>query len=115
MSLQNNSQPIERWAIFEVSLDGPADGNPFLDVSFGADFRHRHRLIAVDGFYDGNGLYRLRFMPDVEGEWSYVTHSNRAELDGIAGSFTVVAPSPENHGPVGVRTVYHFAYADGTP
>jgi hypothetical protein len=115
MSSKNNVQPVECWAIFEVTLDGPTEGNPFLDVNFGADFSHAHRTITVDGFYDGDGLYRVRFMPDVEGEWRYVTRSNRAELDGIAGNFTVVTPSPANHGPVGVRNTYHFAYADGTP
>jgi hypothetical protein len=41
--------------------------------------------------------------------------SNRSELDGQEGAFTCVAPSPNNHGPVGVRNTFHFGYADGTP
>ena len=36
-------------------------------------------------------------------------------LDGQRGELTCIAPSPGNHGPVGVRDTYHFAYADGTP
>ncbi|MCC6455801.1 MAG: DUF5060 domain-containing protein [Caldilineaceae bacterium] len=115
MSPQNRPQQVERWGIFELSLDGPTEDNPFLDVKFSAHFSQGHRTIAVDGFYDGEGVYRVRFMPDVEGAWRYVTHSNRPELEGAAGEFTVVAPGPENHGPISVHSTYHFAYADGTP
>jgi hypothetical protein len=120
MSSQTTPQQVERWAIFELTLNGPSEaalagGNPFVDVTFGAHFSHGHRTVAVDGFYDGEGLFRVRFMPDVEGEWRYVTHSNWPELRGVAGKLNVVAPGPENHGPVSVHSTYHFAYADGTP
>jgi len=107
--------PIERWDRFEAALNGPQEGNPFLDVQFGARFSHKHRAIAVDGFYDGAGTYRVRFMPDTLGEWSYVTQSNCPDLDGQTGTFACVAPSPGNHGPVSVRNEYHLCYADGTP
>ena len=77
MSPQNSPQQVERWGIFEVSLSGESGGNPFIDVQFGADFRHAHRTITVDGFYDGEGIYRVRFSPDVEGEWRY-THAQQS-------------------------------------
>ena len=106
---------VKRWDIFELSLDGPQDGNPFVDVSFGARFSHEHRVVEVDGFYDGGGIYRVRFMPDTPGPWSYVTTSNRAKLDGSAGQFTCTDPGSGNHGPVRVSNTTHFAYADGSP
>ncbi|MCD6290429.1 MAG: DUF5060 domain-containing protein, partial [Anaerolineae bacterium] len=106
--------PVERWSVFELTLQGPQDGNPFLDVQLSARFRHKHRVVEVDGFYDGDGIYRIRFMPDAEGEWSYITYSNRDELDSVTGEFTCVEPSSGNHGPVRVNG-YHFVYADGTP
>jgi hypothetical protein len=31
-----NSDNIEQWDIFEVTLSGPAEGNPFTDVSLSA-------------------------------------------------------------------------------
>jgi hypothetical protein len=55
---------VERWGIFEIALTGPQDGNPFCDVELRAEFRFGHRVINVDGFYDGDGIYRVRFMPD---------------------------------------------------
>ena len=46
----------------------------------------QHRTIQVDGFYDGDGAYKVRFSPDTEGEWTLRTHSNRPELDGQTGA-----------------------------
>jgi hypothetical protein len=106
---------VERWGIFDLTMEGPANGNPFLDVQLSARFRYQHRVVEVDGFYDGKGRYKIRFMPDTLGEWHYVTQSNAADLDGVTGQLTCTAPAPGNHGPVGVRNTYHFAYADGTP
>jgi hypothetical protein len=106
---------VEQWGVFEVSLRGPASGNPFLEVQFAAEFRLKNRVVTPDGFYDGDGVFRVRFMPDAQGAWSYVTRSNRPELDGKAGEFRCVPPSQGNHGPVAVRNTWHFGYADGTP
>jgi hypothetical protein len=106
---------VERWGTYEVRLEGPQTGNPFVDVTFSADFRFAHRVVNAPGFYDGDGVYIVRFMPDEIGSWSYTTRSNRAELEGKSGAFTVSAPGPGNHGPVGVHDTYHFSYADGSP
>ena len=109
------NQTVEQWGIFEMTLRGSATGNPFQEVQFSATFAHKHRTVTVDGFYDGDGLYRVRFMPDAQGEWRCRTQSNMAELDGQVGTFICSEPGPGNHGPVRVANIYHFAYADGTP
>jgi hypothetical protein len=105
---------VERWGIFEQQLPGPASGTPYLDVKLEADFKFEHRTVAVDGFYDGDGVYRVRFMPDAEGEWTFTTRSNRPELTGKVGRFLCTAPSAGNRGPVTVRSTWHFSYTDGT-
>jgi hypothetical protein len=110
-----HSDRVERWGLFELPLHGPKSGNPFLDVQLSAQFKHKNRVVEPDGFYDGEGVYRVRFMPDTPGQWSFVTRSDTDELDGITGEFTCVEPTAGNHGPVGVRNTYHFAHADGTP
>ena len=109
------SKTVPKWDVFEIALAGPASGNPFVDVKLTAVFSLGHRAVAVNGFYDGEGRYKIRFMPDMEGEWSYTTQSNAAELDGKTGSFTVTAALVGVHGPVRVRNTSHFAYEDGTP
>ncbi len=106
---------LEVWSQFELELAGSKSGNPFLDVTLSAVFTFQHRSIEVNGFYDGNGLYRVRFMPDTVGEWRYRTISNLDELDGITGSFICSPALPDNHGPVRVENTFHFAYTDGTP
>ncbi|HEY0947022.1 MAG TPA: DUF5060 domain-containing protein [Opitutaceae bacterium] len=105
---------VEQWGVFELALPGPTDGNPFSDVRFTTTFSDGTRAIEVAGFYDGDGVYRVRFMPDRVGAWRYTTASDRAPLHQQRGEFTVHAPSPGNHGPVRVHETYHFAYADGT-
>ncbi|SDM10456.1 Protein of unknown function [Catalinimonas alkaloidigena] len=110
------AQPqVEQWGMFEVTLQGSDAGNPFIEVPLTAEFVHDDTTYTPDGFYDGDGTYKVRFMPDREGNWTYTTHSKRADLDGKTGSFTCTAPSPNNHGPVQVRNQFHFGYADATP
>lgn len=91
---------MERWGIFEAAFHGPDSSNPFLEVHFQAQFRFQDRVVDADEFYDGAGVYRVRFMPDATGDWTYLTWSNRRELDGKTGRFICVPPSPGNHGPV---------------
>ncbi len=108
-------QKVEQWGVFEITLEGSQEGNPFIDVTVRAQFMYKHRTVEVEGFYDGDGVYKIRFMPDALGTWRYVTMSNCEDLDGKAGEFECVAPSPDNHGPVRVRDTFHFVYEDGTP
>ncbi len=110
-----STKSVACWDIFEFSAQGPTDGNPFLDVSFSAEFKLGNRTVKVPGFYDGDATYRVRFSPDTEGEWSFVTTSNATSLDGLGGTFTATSVRDGVHGPVRVSNRYHFAYADGTP
>jgi hypothetical protein len=115
MTITTNGAEIEQWGIFELTLQGGAEGNPFLEVELSARFSYKHRTVEVEGFYDGDGVYKVRFMPDVPGEWRFSTRSNRDELSGAEGGFTCVPASAGNHGPVRVANSFHFAYADGAP
>lgn len=103
-----------RWAVFEIELVGPSHGNPFTDVELSAQFWQGDRIVRVPGFYDGDGVYRIRFMPDTEGRWQFRTASNARSLDGLTGAFDCTAPAPTDHGPVGVYNTFHFRHADGT-
>ena len=109
--------PVEQWGLFEQRLDGPRDGNPFVDAQLSAKFTNAadHKTVNVEGFYDGDGAYLIRFMPEEQGNWHFETTSNRPKLNGKTGDFTCSAPAEGNHGPVRVAYTYHFAYADGTP
>ena len=84
---------VERWAVFDLALEGPRTGNPFSDVKLAAELRNGGEVVRVSGFYDGDGVFRVRFMPGRLGEWTYVRRSSVPALDGKAGRFVCVPPS----------------------
>jgi hypothetical protein len=106
---------VHQWDIFQVSYPGPTTGNPFQDVHLFANFISDEKLITVRGFYDGNGIYRIRFMPPTQGTWTFQTQSNIDSLNKKTGRFVCDDPTPNNHGLVQVANTYHFQYNDGTP
>jgi hypothetical protein len=105
----------EKWKVFELTLNGPKEGNPFREVNLTGMFIKDNDTVTVNGFYDGDRNYRIRFMPQKEGTWNYITASNIKELNKKKGSFICTPPQKGNHGPVVVKDTFYFAYADGTP
>lgn len=105
---------VEKWGMYELEFNYDGAANPFMDVSLAAEFTCGDSSVKVSGFYDGDGQYKLRFMPAVEGIWHYVTQSNIPALNEKASEFLCVAPAAGNHGPVQVAHETSFSYADGT-
>ncbi len=85
---------VPQWDVFEVSFPGPTDGNPFDDVTISAEFVGGGQTVRQTGFYDGDGIWRIRFMPPEQGSWTFRTEANVAALDGLAGAFTCTPPRP---------------------
>ena len=119
---------VEKWGCFEVSFNGIAEGNPFTERYIRATFTGTQEQVTVDGFYDGDGVYKVRFMPSFEGEYRFAVSGNFCREDVsnestcgrnaamvCEGGFTVTAPLKGNHGPVRTANQFHFAYEDGTP
>src|SRR4051812_14981536 len=104
--MATTADSVERWGIFELPLRGPATGNPFVEVELSARFSQGEKSIQASGFYDGDGVYPVRFMPPDAGVWTYETRSNRSELDGKRGEFTCTPPAASNHGPVRVANTF---------
>ena len=105
---------VEKWGVFELSLPGKTDGNPFTDYEIRGRFEGRHEDVMVSGFYDGNGIWKIRFMPSWTGEYRYTVFGSFADRE-TRGTFYVREAGEGNHGPVRVASKYHFSYADGTP
>lgn len=108
------TKSVERWGVFEISCPGRKEGNPFTDYTIEADFASRNEKKTVRGFYDGDGCYRVRFMPSFEGEYHFTVHGSFSD-EITEGVFTAGTPGEHNHGPVRVTDRFHFAYEDGTP
>jgi len=109
-------ETVERWGVYEIGIKGPVDDGAWWNPGFSARFTHENgQVLEVPGFYDGDGRYRVRFMPSLEGKWRYRTAGPIGALGAKEGEFVCGPANAGNHGPVGVRDVFHFAYADGTP
>ncbi|MCU7548009.1 DUF5060 domain-containing protein [Chitinophagaceae bacterium LB-8] len=108
-------QKVAQWGRYEVLLKAGTDKNPFTNVSLKATFTGEDTSISVNGFYDGEGNYKIRFMPTRLGSWRYTTSSNLSQLNNKKGSLECVKPGGNNHGMVKVSDVYSFRYADGKP
>ena len=139
------AKTIEKWDVLEATISGPNEGNPFCDQWIKGTFCCKNEKKTVDGFYDGDGVYKVRFMPSFTDEYTFEIeasfdikagaevpdegepeHKHGTADDGteaeqyavrniLTGSFTVIPPSADNHGPVRVAGTYYLAYEDGTP
>jgi hypothetical protein len=105
---------VEKWGIQEIELHGRSDGNPYADYTIRGIFRGQNEQLETDGFYDGNGIYKVRFMPSFEGEYHFRVEGTFSE-EALEGDFTVSAPSAGSHGPVRVAQKHWLSYEDGTP
>ena len=57
---------VERWDVLEIAVKGPGEGNPFVEQNIEGTFTGKNETITTAGFYDGDGVYKVRFMPSFE-------------------------------------------------
>jgi hypothetical protein len=80
------------WDRFEVVFKNDRHyENPFADVDLQAEFTSPcGHMVKARGFYDGSGIWKLRFMPDQTGEWNYVAWFSDQPHRKIPGTFRCV-------------------------
>lgn len=109
---------VPRWEIHEFSVKGKARVvNPFRDAALVGEFiSPSKKTNAIDGFYDGDDTWRLRFAPDEEGEWSYLLRGEGVEVL-RRGRLRCIPRLRDRHGFIRIHpeNPYAFAHADGTP
>ncbi len=109
-------QVVPRWGLFECTVTNPHSyDNPFADVDLEATFvAPSGRHVKVFGFYDGADTWRVRFMPDEVGRWSYKARFTDGSLT-TAGTLRCV--KAHLHGPLQVckQNSLWFEHSDGTP
>ena len=65
---------VEKWGMQEIVCKGIAIGNPFTERWIRGCFQGAQETIWADGFYDGDGVYKVRFMPSFEGEYTLMNN-----------------------------------------
>ena len=71
MSTCKYTESVEKWGTFEAEMPGKHEGNPFTDYAIQGTFKGKEETKTIDGFYDGDGIYRVRFMPSFEGDYTF--------------------------------------------
>ncbi|MES2649520.1 MAG: DUF5605 domain-containing protein [Bacteroidota bacterium] len=108
-----SQQEVPQYSRFEKSFQYVHKGNSFTDVILAATFKHKDTSFTVDGFYDGDNVFIIRFMPCKTGSWQFITKSNSKALNNLQGNFECVSPDAGAHGMVQVSDTYNFKYANG--
>lgn len=106
------TKQVRKYEAAEFVLNGPVEGNPFLEQWVKGKFCGGGEERLAEGFYDGEGVYKLRFMPLGTGTYSCEIFSSF----GVSEKVTISVTEAEdgNHGAVRVTNGFHFAYEDGT-
>ncbi len=102
---------VRKYGTWEIAVSGKTAGNPFIDYEVFAEITGEHECKIVKGFYDGEGIYRVRFMPLFTGEYAYRIYGSFSENE-YTGTFT--ADEADSHGRVCAKGTALF-YEDGTP
>ena len=102
----------EQWGVIEIVLRGGGAGvEPNSDLA--VTFEQGDVQKSIPAFWDGGDVYRVRFMPETQGDWTWRVEAGWPWHE--SGVVRVGPPSRGNHGPVRVAERFHFAYADGAP
>jgi hypothetical protein len=115
-----------KWQKYEivfnssVTYENPLQDVMFMKVSF---FSPSGRTKTINAFWDGNDLWKARFMPDETGLWSYETSCSDSKNSGLnkkKGTFLVKKANDARnivlHGPViHPAGTYYLTHSDGTP
>lgn len=96
---------------FEMSYEVETPiGCEYTDIAVTAEFRTDNNCISVNGFYDGDGIYKVRFLPLECGRYSYC-------IKGAVTDYGEIECIPSDSGKHGLTQPdsTHFRYSDGTP
>lgn len=101
---------MKQYERFELSFQGEVLKKDWALVDLHAVFTNAEESVKVGGFYDGDGVYKVRFLPEKTGTWHW-TVSGIFSARGSA--FCEENDAPNAHGVVRAADT-HFEYADGT-
>lgn len=108
---------VEQFKPHDFSFTAQAPGNPF-DADVVGEFTGPNNVtLRIPGFYDGQGVYRIRFSAPAAGAWRLRTASSIPALNGKTESIQAVpSRNPKVHGVLEIdrEHPFHFRYQDGS-
>ena len=116
---------VAKWGRFEHSFESSVNyENPIQQATLEVVFTSPGNVTSkVYGFWDGGKTWRVRFSPNMPGEWRWATTCSDTQNKGLhrqSGTFLCTPPVGtgrfEQHGPIRVtRDGFAFEHDDGTP
>ena len=100
---------VEIFEVLEFIFDGPEILCDAEQIGRQPYFQMVVRDQKFDGYYCGNGEYKIRFMPKSLGDWEYVLESGIPELNGQTGKFRSVPESRESRKDQGQGLLHWWA------
>ncbi len=100
---------MRQYETFELCFQGKLLSEAYAEIPLYAEFRCDNYAKTIMGFYDGDGRYIIRFLPEVVGEYSWRVYG---EIE-AEGHEVCEASDNHIHGIVKTQDT-HFVYADGT-
>ena len=98
-----------QYQMTELTFKGNEPEGSRSQADIKAVFTHENITYEADGFYAGNGIYKVRFLPEYAGEYHYkVTGAVNAE-----GDISIEPHDGAHHGIVRAEGT-HLRFADGT-
>ncbi|MDR0948894.1 MAG: DUF4038 domain-containing protein [Lachnospiraceae bacterium] len=58
--------------LFELIYNGMAPDDK-INIDMQTTYYHQNKSVTVKGFYDGNGIYKVRFLPEETGDYTWET------------------------------------------
>lgn len=118
-------ETVHKWGVFEAEFKSGVDYvDPLRDVNLRCIFKSSSgREAMVEGFWDGCSTWRIRFMPDELGSWTYRTLCSNRDDEGLhdqTGVFESIPYEGENpiyiHGALKLSDNRRYlVHTDGTP
>ena len=99
-AIKTQAATVGQWDRFECSVPNTTSyKDPHRDVTLNATFtRPDGSTVGFWGFYDGGTTWRIRFMPDQLGTWTYMaTFSDNSP--GVSGTFNCIESD---------NTIFHY-------
>ena len=98
-----------QYSMTELSFKGKEPSASYAQADINAIIRHDEKEWDISGFYAGNGIYKVRFLPEFTGKYEYKI-SGEINAD---GSFIVGSHDEKHHGIVRAEKM-QLRFSDGT-
>jgi hypothetical protein len=115
---QTNPETLPRRTVGEWTLTSERTyKEPFVDVTVDVTFHAPSgQALTIPAFYDGDGIWRVRFNPGEPGQWTFQAHTRPADASLMRrGEFTVTERAADGFLKATPGDAFGFRFESGKP